>query len=259
MNREIHGLRRRDAACVAAAALVACIALPARAEDPPAPVSESSESATDLKVPAPPATTPPAPVAAPASPRKPRLPLAIEARWSEADIDAVRLAPPFQVSSRGERVRIAVETTLHDEAAYSRRMGVVGGIDTNLFPELAEDTWITDQRSDAAESVITSAIETACDVAFFDGKRRSQGIVLRPTVAVRDHGVRIDASPGWSYRVTAARSGFRIELPFIPTSSVRLHAYHDLKGTDRGAQRIGFGLNIDPFDQAVRAGISFQF
>jgi len=257
MNREMRSQGRRDATCVAAAALVACIALPVCAEDPATPESRPADSATSLKPL--PATPPPAPAATPEAPRKPRLPLALEARWSNTSMDAERYSPPFRLTSRGERVRVAVETTLHDETLRSRRMNIAGALDANLFPELAEDSWVLDQRSDAAESVISSAIETACDVAFFGGKRSSQGLVLRPTVAVREQGVSVAASPSWSYRVTGPRGGFRVELPFIPTSSLRLHAYHDLRGKDRFAQRIGFGLNVDPFDEEVRAGLSFQF
>ncbi len=159
--------------------------------------------------------------------------------------------------TRGERMKRAFATELRDVSIRDRRAGLYGNI-PDAFPQLLEDSLIERRQAELAESVLGRAVEAALTEGFFAGRRHESRMGIRPAFAVVDHGLRVDASPSWSYRVTGPHGGFRVEVPLTP-SGIRMHAFRDLKGTDRTPLRMGAGLVIDPFDEEVRAGISFQF
>lgn len=176
--------------------------------------------------------------------------------------DAGKPAPPSAdgmtlPATRQDRMKRAFEAELREEAITSRRAALYATIPAEL-PELLEDDYIREQQSRVAESVLCDAVEAALSEGFFEGRYKQSKLTVRPLVAVAEHGMRVDASPSWSYRVRAPRSGFSLDVPLTP-SSVRLHAYRDLKGTDKTPMRLGGGVLVDPFDQEIRAGISLQF
>lgn len=174
----------------------------------------------------------------------------------KASADAAE-AGPVLPATRSDRMKRAFEAELREEAIRSRRAALYATIPSEL-PELLEDDYIRKQQSRVAESVIGDAFEAAVSEGFFKDRFHESKFSVRPLVAARDHGLRIDASPSWTYRVSAPRGGFRVDVPLTP-SSIRLHAYKDLQGTNRRELRFGAGLLIDPFDEEVRAGFSFQF
>ena len=187
-------------------------------------------------------------------PTTPQVDLVLRRRHDDAPPSADGMTLP---ASRSDRMKRAFAAELREEAIRSRRASLYATIPSEL-PELLEDDFIREQQSRVAESVLCDAVEAAVSEGFFQGRFHTSTLSVRPLVAVADHGVRVDASPSWSYRVRAPRGGFSVDVPLTP-SSIRLHAYRDLKGTDRSAMRLGGGLLIDPFDQEIRAGISLQF
>ena len=159
--------------------------------------------------------------------------------------------------SRTERMSRAFATELQDEGLRNRRFGLYANI-PEQFPQLLEDSYIERRQAELAESVIGRAVEAALSEGFFGNRKTESRMSVRPMFAVAEHGIKVDASPAWSYRVTGPHGGVRVDIPLTP-SSIRLHAFRDLKGTDRTPLRMGAGLVIDPFDEEIRMGISFQF
>lgn len=215
-----------------------------------------------------PLLNPPAPPPADSAPRpKLRLRAAsqgmnLELRRSLPERDRDRddgvVDPPSKLpASRGERMKRAFETELREETIRSRRASLYATIPSEL-PELLEDDYIRKQQERVAESVIGDAFEAALSEGFFRGRSHESKLSIRPLFAEREHGMRIDASPSWTYRVRSERTGFRVDVPMTPTA-IRLHGYRELKGTDRTDMRFGAGLLLDPWDEEVRIGFSLQF
>ena len=146
---------------------------------------------------------------------------------------------------------------MRDEALSSRRAGLYANIPED-FPQLLDDDHIRRMRAGVAENVIGGAFETAVGVAFFGKVQHQHSVTLRPTVATVAHGIEIAASPSWTWRRIAPRSGLRVDVPMTP-NAIRLNAWKELKGTDRSACRLGAGVSVDPFDDSVRAGMTLEF
>ena len=146
---------------------------------------------------------------------------------------------------------------MRDEALSSRRAGLYANIPDD-FPQLLDDDHIRRMRAGVAESVIGGAFETAVGVAFFGKVQHQHSVTLRPTVTTVAQGIQIDASPSWTWRRIAPRSGVRIDVPMTP-NAIRFNAWKELKGTDHSARRLGGGISIDPFDDSIRAGMTLEF
>ena len=150
----------------------------------------------------------------------------------------------------------AMRDELRKDALDSRRAQVFGNLPD--MPELLNDDFVLRERSRAAESIMGSAVEKAFAVAF-QGRLRHEAVVsVRPEFSTVDHGFKVDASPSWSYKVVGPRTGMRLDIPLTPRS-FRLHAWRELRGTDRNPQRLGAGISVDPFDQSVRCGMTLEF
>jgi hypothetical protein len=164
---------------------------------------------------------------------------------------------PIVVVPRRMGAEEAFRLELREETLESRRAQVYGNLPD--LPELLEDDYILKERSRAAESIMGSAVEKAFVVAFQGGRRHETSVSVRPQFTTMvDHGFRVDATPSWSYKVTGVRSGLRFDVPLTPRA-VRLHAWRELNGTNRSPQRLGGGISLDPFDQSLRCGLSFEF
>jgi hypothetical protein len=150
----------------------------------------------------------------------------------------------------------AMNAQLRKDALESRRAQVFGNLPD--MPELLNDDFVLRERSRAAESIMGSAVEKAFAVAFQGGVRHEASVSVRPAFSTVDHGFKVDASPSWSYKVVGARTGMRLDLPLTPRP-FRLHAWRELRGTDRNPQRLGGGVSVDLFDQSVRCGLTLEF
>ena len=159
--------------------------------------------------------------------------------------------------TRAQVMGRAFTRELRDETVRSRRAALYATIPEEL-PQLLDDDFIRQQRSEVAESAILSASEAALGVAIFGERAADSRVTFRPTFAIADHGMDIDATPAWAYRIRGPHGGFRFEAP-VTASSFRIHAYRDLRGTDRTPLRLGSSLIVDPWDDSVRAAISFSF
>ena len=205
----------------------------------------------------------PAPATAPGAPARPMLrlrppsTLRLELRNREDLLPGAGLAGATLPATRTVRMKQAFAAELRKEAIESRRASLYATIPTEL-PELLEDDWIRKQQERVAESVIGDAVEAALSEGFFGGRHHQSTLSIRPVVAAAEHGLKVDGTPSWSYRIRAPRGGFSVDVPLTP-SSVRLHAYRDLRGSNRREMRLGGGLLIDPFDEEIRAGVSLQF
>jgi hypothetical protein len=225
---------------------------PCRSQEPaPAPVPASAPVAA--------ATPAPRPVGSvrPALRLRPSHSLGLQLRNTEGSGSERGVEGATLPATRGDRMKSAFAAELRREAIESRRAALYATIPTEL-PELLEDDWIRRQQQRVAESVIGDAVEAAVSEGFFGGRHHQSKVSIRPMVAAAQHGLKVDASPSWSYRIRAPRGGFSVDVPLTP-SSIRLHAYKDLHGTDRREMRLGAGLLLDPFDEEIRAGISLQF
>ena len=151
----------------------------------------------------------------------------------------------------------ALRQELSKRALDSRRAQLYGNF-TDDMPELLEDDFIRREQARAAESVIGSAVEKALMVAFQGGVRHESSVTFRPEFTTVEHGFKVDASPTWSYKVRALRSGIRFDLPLTPRP-LRVQAWRDLRGTDRTPLRLGGGITLDPFDHSVRCSVTLEF
>jgi hypothetical protein len=104
------------------------------------------------------------------------------------------------------------------------------------------------------------AIQAAFSQAFVGDVHTSHGFKVTPTLtrATVKSGMHVDASPSWTWRRTTSHSGLRFDIPLTP-DSLRLHAWRDLRGTNRTPVRFGSGVSVDPFDQSIHAGINLEF
>lgn len=167
------------------------------------------------------------------------------------------LPSPPTMPTRAQVMGRAFTRELRDETIRSRRAALYATIPEEL-PQLLEDDYIREQRADVAESAILGATEAALGVAIFGERAADSRVTFRPTFAVADHGMALDATPAWAYRIRGPHGGFRFEAP-MTASSFRIHAYRDLRGTNRTPLRLGSSLVMDPWDDSVRAAISFSF
>lgn len=170
------------------------------------------------------------------------------------------------VLGQGEAIRViiperlrpteAMRDQLRKDALESRRAQVFGNLPD--MPELLDDDFVLRERSRAAESIMGSVVEKAFAVAFQGDVRHEASVSVRPAFSTVDHGFKVDASPSWSYKVVGSRTGMRLDIPLTPRS-FRLHAWRELRGTDRNPQRLGAGVSVDPFDQSIRCGMTLEF
>lgn len=133
------------------------------------------------------------------------------------------------------------------------------GLWANAAPELEEDDYVLESRSDAAERVLARAAEAGLGVVLESMARRTGEEGGGKSVGrTGNFSFRLDTTPGWSWKKRSATSTQRVDIP-LTGQGIRWRTTRDFASHDKGIKHLSTGVSIDPWDESIRFGFTLGF